>query len=48
MLGVADNAIPLISSVLYSKLYNATIHSHPEAIYYLTMASQGGVFLVVL
>ncbi|KAH1025636.1 solute carrier family 46 member 3 isoform X2 [Dendroctonus ponderosae] len=48
MLGVADNAIPLVSGVLYSKLYNMTIHTHPEAIYYLTMASQGGVFLLVL
>ncbi|XP_050298296.1 proton-coupled folate transporter isoform X2 [Anthonomus grandis grandis] len=48
VLGVADNAIPLISGVLYSKLYNATIDIHPAAIFYLTMASQLGVFLLVL
>lgn len=47
VLGVADNAIPLVSGVLYSKLYNATIHSHPEAIFYLTMASQVAVFVIV-
>lgn len=48
VLGVADNAIPLVSGVLYSKLYNATIHTHPEAIFYLTMGSQVAVFVLVL
>ncbi|XP_066246601.1 probable peptidoglycan muropeptide transporter SLC46 [Euwallacea similis] len=48
VLAVADNAIPIISGVLYSQLYNATIHTHPEGIYYLTMASQVLVFLFAL
>lgn len=48
VLGIADNAIPLVSGVLYSKLYNATIHNHPEAIFYLTMGSQVAVFVLVL
>lgn len=48
VLGVADNAIPLVSGVLYSKLYNATIHNHPEAIFYLTMGSQVAVFVIVM
>ncbi|XP_066140214.1 probable peptidoglycan muropeptide transporter SLC46 isoform X2 [Euwallacea fornicatus] len=45
VLAVADNAVPIISGVLYSQLYNATIHTHPEGIYYLTMASQVLVIL---
>ncbi|XP_030751845.1 proton-coupled folate transporter [Sitophilus oryzae] len=48
VLGVADNAIPIISGVLYSKLYSLTITSHPAAIFYLTIGSQIGVFLLVL
>ncbi|CAG9761150.1 unnamed protein product [Ceutorhynchus assimilis] len=48
VLGVADNAVPLISGVLYSKLYNSTIHNQPGAIFYLTIASQMGVFILVL
>ncbi|RZC34752.1 MFS 1 and/or Sugar tr domain containing protein [Asbolus verrucosus] len=48
VLAVADNAIPLVSGVLYSKVYNATIHTNPDAIYYLTMGTQMTVFLFIL
>lgn len=33
---------------MYSTLYNATIHSAPNAIFYLTMATQMTVFLMIL
>ncbi|EFA08602.2 proton-coupled folate transporter isoform X1 [Tribolium castaneum] len=48
VLAVADNAIPLISGTMYSKVYNATIHTHPNAIFYLTMATQMTVFVLIL
>nr|XP_023016601.1 proton-coupled folate transporter [Leptinotarsa decemlineata] len=48
VLAAADNAIPLISGVCYSALYSATIHSNPHAIFYLTMATQIGVFILIL
>uniref|UniRef100_V5I9A0 Proton-coupled folate transporter n=1 Tax=Anoplophora glabripennis TaxID=217634 RepID=V5I9A0_ANOGL len=48
VLAVADNAVPLVSGVAYSTVYNATIHYHPSAIFYLTMATQIGVFLLVV
>jgi hypothetical protein len=48
VLAVADNAIPLVSGVMYSKVYNATIHTNPNAIFYLTMATQMSVFLLIL
>ncbi|XP_060521587.1 probable peptidoglycan muropeptide transporter SLC46 isoform X2 [Cylas formicarius] len=48
ILAVADNAVPLVSGVLYSKLYNLTIHTNPTSIFYLTMASQLIVLLFVL
>lgn len=48
VLSVADNAIPLVSGVAYSTVYNAFIHIHPAAIFYLTMATQYGVFILIL
>ncbi|XP_063917352.1 proton-coupled folate transporter isoform X3 [Zophobas morio] len=48
VLAVADNAIPLVSGTMYSKVYNATIHTNPNAIFYVTMATQMTVFLLVL
>lgn len=47
VLSAADNAIPLISGVCYSTLYNATIESNPNAIFYLTMATQMAVFVLI-
>nr|CAH7748096.1 unnamed protein product [Callosobruchus chinensis] len=48
VLSVADNAIPLVSGVCYSTLYKSTISLYPSAIFYLTMATQIGVFLLIL
>ncbi|KAF7281514.1 hypothetical protein GWI33_004594 [Rhynchophorus ferrugineus] len=48
VLGVADNAIPIISGVLYSQVYSLTIHTFPAAMFFITIASQLGVFLLVL
>lgn len=48
ILAVADNAIPLISGVCYSKIYNVTIHTHPSAIFYMTMGTQIGVLILIL
>lgn len=48
VLSVADNAIPLVSSTLYSQLYNATIHTHPNSIYYLTICTQMVVFFIIV
>ncbi|XP_046994617.1 proton-coupled folate transporter [Schistocerca americana] len=44
LLAVADNAVPLVSGVLYSQLYNATIRTLPSAIFWLTIASEVVVF----
>ncbi|XP_022916345.1 probable peptidoglycan muropeptide transporter SLC46 isoform X2 [Onthophagus taurus] len=48
ILAVADNAIPIVSGTLYSQVYNASIHTHPAAIYYLTIGTQVMVFLAAL
>ncbi|XP_031830327.2 putative peptidoglycan muropeptide transporter SLC46 isoform X1 [Nomia melanderi] len=48
MLSVCDNAVPLFSGVLYSQLYNATIHTVPASIYWLTFSTQLSVFLLIL
>lgn len=45
VLAVADNAVPLISGVCYSQLYNATIHYLPSSIFYLTIGTQMTVFV---
>ncbi|XP_048516162.1 proton-coupled folate transporter [Athalia rosae] len=48
ILSVCDNAVPLFSGVLYSQLYNATIHTVPSAIYWLTFSTQIAVFLLIM
>ncbi|XP_057319501.1 proton-coupled folate transporter [Microplitis mediator] len=48
MLSVCDNAVPFFSGVLYSQLYNATYHTVPSAIYWLTFATQIAVLLLIL
>lgn len=48
ILAVADNAVPVVSGVLYSQIYNATIHTLPSAIYYLTIGTQMVVLLIAL
>ncbi|XP_034941213.1 proton-coupled folate transporter [Chelonus insularis] len=48
LLSVCDNATPLFSGVLYSQLYNATYHSVPSAIYWLTFSTQIIVILLIL
>lgn len=46
ILAVADNAVPLVSGICYSQIYNATIHYLPSSIFYLTIATQMTVFLI--
>lgn len=46
VLAVADNAVPLVSGVCYSQLYNATIHYLPASIFFLTIGTQMSVFLI--
>ncbi|KAG7212624.1 hypothetical protein KM043_012912 [Ampulex compressa] len=47
VLSVFDNAVPLFSGVLYSQLYNATIKTAPNSIYWLTFSSQIAVLLLI-
>lgn len=44
ILSVFDNAIPFMSAPLYSQLYNATIDTYPQAIFWLTFGTQVAVF----
>ncbi|KRT81904.1 membrane transporter, partial [Oryctes borbonicus] len=48
ILAVADNAVPIISGVLYSQIYNATIHTEPASIYFLTIGTQMAVFIIAV
>ncbi|KAL0118681.1 hypothetical protein PUN28_009387 [Cardiocondyla obscurior] len=48
MLSVCDNAVPLFSGTLYSQLYNATIKTAPNSFYWLTIATQMAVLLLIL
>lgn len=48
ILTVADSAVPLVSSVIYSQVYNATLISYPAAFFWVTVASQGLVFIFIL
>lgn len=48
ILSVCDNAIPLFSGVLYSQLYNATLNTAPNSIYWLTFSTQIAVLLLIL
>lgn len=47
-LSVFDNAVPLLSGVLYTQIYNATISSFPQAFFLLTMGTQAMVFLLTM
>lgn len=47
LLVVCDNAVPLISGILYSQIYNATIGKFP-GIFYLSIATQSIVFILML
>ncbi|XP_019870843.2 proton-coupled folate transporter isoform X2 [Aethina tumida] len=48
VLSVADNAIPIVSGTLYSLLYNHTLHDHPNAFFFLTIATQMSVFIMII
>ncbi|XP_026465627.1 uncharacterized protein LOC113368295 isoform X2 [Ctenocephalides felis] len=47
-LSVFDNAVPLFSGVLYTQVYNASINTHPAAIFWLSMSTQVVVFVLIL
>lgn len=47
ILAAADNAVPLVSGVLYTQVYNATITSAPSTIFWVTFASQICVFILI-
>ncbi|XP_029726146.1 proton-coupled folate transporter [Aedes albopictus] len=47
-LSVFDNAVPLLSGVLYTQIYNATINSFPQAFFLLTMGTQIMVLLLTI
>ncbi|XP_065159331.1 probable peptidoglycan muropeptide transporter SLC46 [Atheta coriaria] len=46
MLSVTDNAITLFSGIVYNQVYKLSIHTNPEAIFYVTIATQMAVFLI--
>ncbi|XP_055606623.1 proton-coupled folate transporter-like isoform X2 [Uranotaenia lowii] len=48
LLSIFDDAVVLISGVLYTQVYNAFIDSYPAAFFWLTMATQGIVFLLIM
>ncbi|CAH0564017.1 unnamed protein product [Brassicogethes aeneus] len=48
VLSVADNAIPILSGTLYSLVYNSTLHTYPNAFFYLTIGTQLGVFFLII
>lgn len=48
LLSVCDNAVPLISGPLYTQLYNATLTTAPNSIYWLTFATQIAVMLLIM
>lgn len=48
VLSVADTSVPLFSGAIYSQVYNANIRSYPSAIYWVTVATQAGVFIIAL
>lgn len=47
LLSVCDNAVPLLNGVMYTQIYNLTIDTHPACIFWLTLATQMSVFLLV-
>ncbi|XP_028981754.1 thymic stromal cotransporter homolog [Diachasma alloeum] len=48
VLSVCDNAVPLFSGVLYSQLYNVAYYTVPNAIYWLTFATQIAVMFLII
>lgn len=48
VLSVADNAIPLVSGIIYNQVYKHTISTVPYAIFYVTIGTQIIVFLIVM
>ncbi|XP_071443127.1 proton-coupled folate transporter-like [Hetaerina americana] len=48
VLSSADNAVPIVSGIMYSQLYNATLETFPAAIFFLTLASQLSVLFLVV
>ncbi|KAK5641306.1 hypothetical protein RI129_009853 [Pyrocoelia pectoralis] len=46
ILAVADNAIPIVSATVYNQVYKSNLHNQPEAIFYVTIASQIVVLVV--
>lgn len=47
-LSVFDNAVPLVSGVLYTQIYNASINTFPQAFFLLTMGTQMVVLLLTI
>jgi MFS transporter, PCFT/HCP family, solute carrier family 46, member 3 len=47
LLSVCDNAVPLLNGVMYTQIYNLTIDTYPASIFWLTLATQMSVFLLV-
>lgn len=47
-LSVFDNAVPLVSGVLYTQIYNASINTFPQAFFLLTMGTQMVVLLLTM
>ncbi|XP_058791948.1 proton-coupled folate transporter isoform X2 [Phymastichus coffea] len=48
ILSVCDNAVPLASGVMYTQLYQATISTRPNSIFWLTFSTQCGVFFLIM
>ncbi|CRK99795.1 CLUMA_CG013103, isoform A [Clunio marinus] len=48
LLSVCDNAVPLLNGVMYTQVYKWTIDSHPAGIFWLTLATQMIVLVLVL
>lgn len=48
VLSVADNAIPLLSGVVYNLVYSNTVTSAPYAFFYVAIVTQMIVFAIVM
>ncbi|XP_014256849.1 proton-coupled folate transporter-like [Cimex lectularius] len=48
MLTVADMTVPLVSGIVYTQVYNLTLSTHPQAIFYVTALTQAGVFFIAI
>lgn len=47
-LSVFDNAVPLVSGILYTQIYNASINTFPQAFFLLTIGTQTMVLLLTI